>query len=55
MNVFSKLCDSLVWPVIDYGSCIWGTNRRSCIEAVQNRTCWYFMAVEKYKPNIAVQ
>ena len=22
MNVFFKLYDSLVWPVIDYGSCI---------------------------------
>ena len=32
---FSKLYDSLVWPVIDYGSCIWGTNRRNCIEAAQ--------------------
>ena len=42
---FSKLYDSLVWPVIDYGSCIWGTSRRNCIEAVQNRACRFFMAV----------
>ena len=55
MNVFSKLYYSLVWPVMDYGSCIWGTNRRNCTEAVQNRACRYFMAVGKYTPNIAVQ
>ena len=51
----SKLYDSLVWPLIDYGSCIWGTNRRSCIEAVQTRACRYVTAVGKYTPNIAVQ
>ena len=52
---FTKLYDSLVWPVIEYGSSIWGTSKRSCIEAVQNRACRYFMAVGKYTPNIAVQ
>ena len=52
---FTKLYDSLVWPIIEYGSSIWGTYKRSCIEAVQNRACLYFMAVGKYTPNIAVQ
>ena len=52
---FTKLYESLVWPVIDYGSSIWGTGKRSCIEAVQNRACRYFMAVGKYTPNVAVQ
>ena len=33
-DCFSKLYHSLVWSVIDYGSCIWGTNRRNCIEAL---------------------
>ena len=41
---FSKLYDALGWPIIDYGSCIWGTSRRSCIEAVQNRAGRFFMA-----------
>ena len=52
---FTKMYDSLVWPVIEYGSSIWGTSKSSCIEAVQNRACRYFMAVGKYTPNIAVQ
>ena len=52
---FTKLYDALVWPVVEYGSSIWGTRKRSCIEAVQNRDCRYFMAVGKYTPNIAVQ
>ncbi|MCG8033469.1 MAG: reverse transcriptase family protein, partial [Candidatus Thiodiazotropha taylori] len=52
---FTKLYDSLVWPIMDYGSSIWGTSKRSCIESVQNRACRYFMSVGKYTPNIAVQ
>ena len=54
LNV-TKLYDSLVWPIIEYGSSIWGTCKKSCIEAVQNRACRYSMAVGKYTPNIAVQ
>ena len=52
---FTKLYDALVWPIVEYGSSIWGTRKRSCIEAVQNRACRYFMAVGKYTPNVAVQ
>ena len=52
---FTKLYDSLVWPIIDYGSSIWETTKRSCIEAVQNRACRFFMGVGKYTPNLAVQ
>ena len=43
----TKLYDTLVWPIVEYGSCIWGTRKRTCIEAVQNRACRYFMAVGK--------
>ena len=33
---FTKCYNSLVQPVIDYGSSIWGTNGYSCVEVVQN-------------------
>ena len=52
---FTKLYGSLVLPFIDYGSSIWGTTKRSCIEAVRNRACRFFMGVGKYTPNMAVQ
>ena len=51
---FTKLYDSLVWPIIEYGSSIWGATKRSCIEAVQNRACRYYLRVGKYTPNLAV-
>ena len=50
-NIFSKLYDTMVWSVINYGSCIWGTRDFSCINAVQNRPMRFFMGVGKYTPN----
>ncbi len=34
---------------------IWGQQELSCISAIQNRACRYFMGVSKYTPNAAVQ
>ena len=52
---YTKLYESLVQSVIDYGAAIWGTQEYSCISAVQNRACRYFMGLGKYAPNIALQ
>ena len=52
---YTKLYDSLVWPIIEYGASIWGTTNRSCIDAVQNRASRYHLGVGKYTPNLAVQ
>ena len=35
-NVFTKLYDSVVYPVINYAASIWGNKSYSCINAVQN-------------------
>ena len=51
---FTKCYNSLVQPVIDYGSSIWGTNGYSCVEAVQNRVCRYFLGLGKYALTPAV-
>ena len=47
-NVFTKLYDSVVSPVINYGACIWGFKSCSCINAVQNRAQRFFLGVGKY-------
>ena len=44
-NVYTKLYDSVVYPVISYGAGIWG-----CINAVQNRAMRFFLGVGKYIP-----
>ena len=53
-NVFSKLYDNLVWPVISYGAAIWGTKSYSCISAVQNRAMRFFLGTGKYTPNASL-
>ena len=54
-NVFTKLYDSIVWPVIAYGAAVWGHKDFSCISAVQNRAMRFFLGVGKYTPTVAVQ
>ncbi len=51
---FSKCFECIVQATIDYGSSVWGTNDYSCIDAVQNRACRYFLGLGKYAPNNAV-
>ena len=53
-DAFTKLYDSMVWPVINYGAPIWGFKVYSCISAVQNRAMRFFLGVGKYTPNDAV-
>ena len=42
-NVFMKLFDSSVWPVISYGASIWETKSNSCINAVQHRAMRFYL------------
>jgi len=54
-DVFSKLFDTMVWPVIAYGAAVWGDKSFACINAVQNRAMRFYMGLGKYTPNAAVQ
>ena len=40
---YRKLYNCLVQPVIDYGSAIWGFKDYSCINAVFNRACRFYL------------
>ena len=53
-NVFTKLYDSVVWPVISYSSPIWGIRSYSYINAVHNRAMRFYLGVGRYTPNDAV-
>ena len=53
-DTFTKLYDCMVYPIISYGAVVWGDREFSCISAVQNRACRYFLGVGKYTPNAAV-
>jgi hypothetical protein len=53
-NVFTSLYDAIVWPVISYGSSIWGTNEYTCVNAVQHRAARFYLGLGKYTPNAGV-
>ena len=53
-NVFKKLYDTIVWPVIGYGAAVWGYRSFACINAVHHRAMRFFLGVGKYTPNAAL-
>lgn len=53
-SVFNTLYDNLVQPILSYGSAIWGTRQFSCINAVQNRACRFYLGVCNKTPNLAI-
>ncbi len=54
-DVFVKLYDSMVWPVISYGAFFsWETRSFSCIYAIQNRAMFYYLGVGRYTPTAAL-
>jgi hypothetical protein len=53
-NIFTKLYDSLVEPVISYGAAIWGLKSYGVIRSVQQRAMKYFLGLPKRAPNSAV-
>ena len=54
-KAFTKVCESLVAPIIDYGAAIWGLKVISYINAVQNRACQVFLDLGRYAHNAGVQ
>ena len=53
-STFTKLYNSTVLSVINYGASIWGSRRFTCVKAVQNRALRFFLGVGRYAPNAAV-
>ena len=51
---FNKCYDATVQATIDYSAPLWGTQSISCVNAVQNRACRYFLGLGRYAPNAAV-
>ena len=52
--MFFKCYDAIVQSMLNYGAPIYGTNSFSCIDAVQNRACRYFLGLSNYAPNTAI-
>ena len=54
-KVYTYLYDALVTAIISYGAPIRGQTEYTCINAVHNRACCFFLGIGKRMPNIAVQ
>jgi hypothetical protein len=53
-TIYTKLYDSLVQSVINYGAALWGTQEFNCINAVQNRALRFYLGVGNFTPSAAV-
>ena len=54
-NTFSKLYDTGVAPILNYGAGVWGSVKAPCLERVQNRAIRYFVGVHPKSPIPAIQ
>ena len=54
-KTYTKLYNSLVAPILDYGAAVWGVKEFSHINTVHNRANRFFLGVGRYTPNAAVR
>lgn len=54
-STFTKLYDSIVWPIFNYSVSTWGDKAYSCINADHHRAMRYHLRVGKYTANMAVR
>ena len=55
LNVFQKLYESLVEPVLFYSCGVWGISDFKEIQMVQNKACRYFLGGGKCASNVALR
>ena len=53
-NTYTKLFETGVAPILDYGSEIWGFQNFSQISAIQNRAIRFFLGTHRFASNVAV-
>ena len=49
-KTYTKLFDSMVCPIMDYGCEIWGARKRDCMDVIQHRAMRTFLGVGKCAP-----
>ena len=54
-KTYTKLFDSGVLPILNYGAEIWGYGKHPKCDNILNRAMRYFLGVHKYAPTAAVQ
>ncbi len=54
-DVYNKLIETIVEPVLFYWACIWGLNTYPSVNVVLNKACRYFLGTGGNTSNIAVR
>ena len=54
-DVYTKMIETIVEPVLFYCSGIWGTRKFPKVQSMLNKACRYFLGVTKNAPNIATR
>ena len=54
-DVYTKMIESVVEPVLFYCAGIWGTRKFPKVQSVLNKACRYFLGVSKNAPNTATR
>ena len=54
-NVYTKLFDSYVWPILDYCSSTWSYGKYKKSEQILNRAIRYYLGVHKSVPILGIQ
>ena len=53
-EVFFKIFDTMILPVLTYGAEIWGFDEYQCLERIQFLACRSFLGVSCNAPNVSV-
>jgi len=50
VNTYSKLYETGVIPILDFGSGIWGYSRNNHSETIQNKAIIYYLGIHNFTP-----
>ena len=53
-NTFFKIFDTMILPILTYGSEVWGFEKHDSLERIHNYACRYFLGVAGNAPNVVV-
>lgn len=54
-NVYTKLYDATVWPILEYCASVWSYKKHVKPDQIQNRAIRYYLGVHKNAPILGIQ
>ncbi len=55
LKTYTKLYETGVIPIVDYGSSTWGYTKHNHSEIIQNKAIRYYLGVHNFTPVPAIQ